>query len=84
MPGEQRCRGRRFAQQFGDRLGLRGLGLGARAHLPPGFVEVDAHAADPGVGQQETGEAVVVVRLGVRHGDNGRGAWTLLNGGAVR
>ena len=82
MAGEQRGRGGSFPQQFGHCRRLALVGLGTRADLLPGFVEMDAHAADAGVRQQEAGELVVVVRHGVRHGDNARGAVNTINGGA--
>ena len=84
MPGEQRGGGRGLAEQLDHRGRMVGLGLGARADLLPGSVQVHAHPAHAGARQQEPGEVVVVVRHGVGHGDNGKVQSSTLNGGGVR
>ena len=79
-----------FAEQLGHgRWLVAGTFVGARADLPPGVVQVHAHAADPGPGEEEAGEAVrvgsrVVARGSVEHGDNGGVSVNNLNGGGWR
>ena len=62
VAGEQRRRGRGFAEQARDAGRVRALfGRGhAVADLAPRGVEVDAHAAHAGFGEEEARQAVVV------------------------
>ncbi|MNV67105.1 hypothetical protein D3C71_1598910 [compost metagenome] len=54
MAGEQRRGDARLTQQFGGRRRVHGVGQ----DLAPGGIEVHMHAADAGIGKQETDKGV--------------------------
>src|SRR5690606_26134397 len=76
VAGEQ-GRGR---EGLAEQLGHRGAVVVAATYLGPCRVEVHAHPANPGVGQQEPGEDVVVVQW-LAHVDNGPVGSNRFNGG---
>src|SRR5690606_24015885 len=78
VAGEQRRGGAGLAQQLDDRPGQVAAAL---ADLRPGVVQVHAHPAHAGGGQQEAGEGVAIAWRGGHGGNTDNDGGMTLTGG---